>query len=295
MNNEEKYLKAAKEIEEGQKDKRKKCILHYTVFDWVKKNIPEGSRILEIGSGKSSLIFSYLYKVDSVEHDPKYVGKHRNVNYIHAPIREYKKYYWYDLDVLKEKLGKKYDLIIVDGPTSKTGREGFAVNFELFEKYDCPILIDEIDKELERKMLQVFLDSGFEKISEGKKHVIVKRKKENEGKKGNKTKKLTNLKKELVEGLLENNNLVICSLGDVDPPEWLREKGDYHTCIIHSKDNNEKKFKLKDLADYFISEKGTLKHQYKKAFEELPKMKFYKKIVYLKENFDGNSKEVEKS
>ncbi|MCR4335462.1 MAG: hypothetical protein NUV57_02905 [archaeon] len=281
MNNEEKYLNASKEIEEGQKDNRKKCVLHYTVFDWVRKNIPVGSKILEIGSGKSSLIFSYLYKVDSVEHDPRYVGKHKNVNYIHAPIEEYDEYYWYDVNVLKEKLASHYDLIIVDGPTSKTGREGFCINFELFKKFNCPILIDEIDKELEQKMLQVFLDSGFKKIAEGKKHVIVKG-------------KGIKLKKNLVDNLLKNENLVICSLGDVDPPKWLKEKGNYHTCIIHCTDNNEKKFKLKYLADYFISEKGTLKQQYKEAFEELPKMKFYKKIIYLAENEKVSSKELEK-
>ncbi|MFH1391112.1 MAG: hypothetical protein ABIH20_02255 [Candidatus Diapherotrites archaeon] len=288
MNNEEKYIKEVKEIEEAQKDNRKKCVLHYTFFDWVKKNLPAGSKILEIGSGKSSQILSYLYKVDSVEHDTKYVGKYLGVGYIYAPIKEYKGYYWYDIEALKKNLGEKYDLIIVDGPTSKTGREGFCINFELFEKYDCPILIDETNKELERKMLNVFLESGFEIISKGKKHVIIKIKKETELKKG------TKLKKELVDDLLENKNLVIGSIGDKDPPKWLKEKGNYDTCVIHSEDNNEKKFKLKDFADYFISEKGTLEHQYKEAFEEIPKMKFYKNIIYLEENFDGNSKEVEK-
>jgi len=288
MNNEEKYLKASKEIELGQKDNRKKCILHYLVFDWIRKNIPKESKILEIGSGKSSQILSYLYKVDSVEHDTKYAGKYLGVGYIYAPIKEYKGYYWYDLNVLKKNLGEKYDLIIVDGPTSKTGREGFCINFELFEKYDCPILIDETNKELERKMLNVFLKSGFEIISEGKKYAIIKRKKITEGKKE------TKLKKELLDELLENKNLVICSIGDKDPPEWLKEKGNYDTCIIHFGDSNEKKFRLKDFADYFISEKGTLKHQYKEAFQEIPKMKFYKNIIYLKENFDGNSKKVEK-
>ena len=66
MGNKQEFIDFCKELELEQKRGKKKCVLSYKVFEWVLKNIPKGSRILELGSVKSSGAFSLLYKVDSI-------------------------------------------------------------------------------------------------------------------------------------------------------------------------------------------------------------------------------------
>jgi len=271
MGSEEDFVAACKLLEADQKKGLKKCVLSHEVFKWILENVPKGSRILEFGSGKSSQMLSWLYKVDSVEHDKKYLNKHENVNYIFAPIKDYGKYLWYDIDFLKKSLAEEYFLIIVDGPTSKTGREGFAVNYPILDRYNCPILFDETDRKVEGKILNCFLKSGFEKVFEAEDFAIIK------------SNKKIGLKKNLVQGLLKNKNLAVCSIGDVPTPKWLENKGDYDVCLIHDGDSNEAKFRLKAFADFFISEKGSKEHNYKVAFEEMPKMKKYENIIYIED------------
>ena len=281
MDNKQKYCSLVKELKKEQKKGKKKCVLDSSVFEWVLKNIPSNGKILELGSGRSSGIFSLLYKVDSIEHDYKYVGKHPEVNYIYAPIKEYSKYYWYDTKFLKKFLGKKYDLIIVDGPTSKTGREGFVINYSLFKDYACPILIDETDRLVEKKVLNCFLDSGFEKLVEEKKHVILK------------PKKISKLKQSAISTMLKNEKLVICFFGDVSL-NWLNEKRNFDVCLIHSGKNKEKGQKLKPLVDYFITHNDPLIKNYYEAFKKMPKMKVYEKIIFIDDNCKISANELEK-
>jgi len=107
-------------------------------FDFIRKVLPEGKTLLELGSGWASGQFSKFYTVYSIEDNKKWLNRY-NTNYIYAPIKES----WYDPEVLKSKLPKHYDLILVDGPTGGVGRTGFLKYLELFN-IDVPIIFDDV-------------------------------------------------------------------------------------------------------------------------------------------------------
>lgn len=117
------------------------------VFDWILENISEGSTILELGSGPSTVELCKFYNVCSIENNRKWMNKTRS-NYIHAPIVNYNdehgEYQWYDIDILKEKLPKYYDLLIIDGPSANS-RIPFLYNLELFHT-KIPFIVDDTNK-----------------------------------------------------------------------------------------------------------------------------------------------------
>ncbi len=279
MGNKQEFIDFCRKLELEQKKGRKKCVLSYMVFKWVLRSIPEGSRILELGSGKSSGAFSLLYKVDSIEHDQKYLNKNRKVNYIHAPIKEYEKYFWYDTKAIKEKLADYYDLIIVDGPTNRTGREGFAVNYSLFKDYGCPIIIDETDRKVEKEMLGCFLSSGFEKICDEEKHVIIKP-----------PKKSRPLNKKCVEKLLENKAVVVLKVNEVLPA--LEKKRNFDLCIVYCGKSVQTEQTLKKISDYYLSDRQNAWAS-QKVFDRIPKLKKYKSCVILDNSQELSSEELE--
>jgi hypothetical protein len=119
-------------------------------FDWIRKNIPDGSSILEFGSGLLTREFAKYYKMYSVENNIEYLNKY-NSTYIYAPMKDN----WYDVERLKRGLPKRYDLIIVDGPVNvgqKQRRHGFLKNIDLF-KTDIPILFDDLCRKDEHDLL----------------------------------------------------------------------------------------------------------------------------------------------
>lgn len=111
------------------------------LYNWIIKNIPKKSTILELGSGTGSIELAKLYNLYSVEHDKKWLNLTKKSNYIYAPIKNG----WYDIDILKKKLPKEYDLILVDGPPGNIGREGFLKNLKLFNT-NVPIIIDDSNR-----------------------------------------------------------------------------------------------------------------------------------------------------
>lgn len=123
------------------------------IIEWVRENIPKGSTILELGSGKGSTqLLCDEYKMYSIEHMDKWIGKFNSI-YIHAPIKDG----FYDRKVLKKKLPKEYALILVDGPPrkidgKKVGRKGFGENLDLFNT-DCVIIFDDSDRGREKKLI----------------------------------------------------------------------------------------------------------------------------------------------
>ena len=115
----------------------------------VLQNIKPGSTIIELGSGFSTKLFSQYYSIYAVEHDLKWLEhKIDGVNYIHAPLKEYKPFFsdkelWYDVEVLKRELPIDYEAIIVDGPSgSKFSRYGFVHNLDIFKR--CDVLFDDV-------------------------------------------------------------------------------------------------------------------------------------------------------
>ncbi len=97
-------------------------------------------RVLEIGAGKGTEALSKLYEVTAIEHDPIWINLYTGVNYIHAPLVDFKDGYfvtntmWYDRENLQNlpMLGR-FDAIIIDGPPGNVGRGGFSKNIDLFK------------------------------------------------------------------------------------------------------------------------------------------------------------------
>ena len=153
-------------------------------FNYIRKILPEGKTILELGSGYGTEELSKYYKIYSIENDEKWVGKF-NSNYIHAPIQYYNLFNkpmffygqkgWYDPNILKYKLPKIYDLILVDGPNSRRfGRAGFYKYLDLFNT-NVPIIIDDVNRAKERwliKRLSVKLKRGYKILEDGETGVI---------------------------------------------------------------------------------------------------------------------------
>ena len=117
------------------------------LFDHICTILPEGSTILELGSGWASGEFSKHYTVYSIEHDRYWLGKY-DTNYIYAPIKNR----WYDSNVLKKSLPVHYDLILVDGPPELIGREGFYTFLNLFDT-SAIIIFDDIHRKKDRDLM----------------------------------------------------------------------------------------------------------------------------------------------
>lgn len=121
-------------------------------FEYILKHFPDGSTMIELGSGRVTEEFAKHYNVYSIEHNAEWVGKF-NSNYIHAPIKDYGNYQWYDRDKIKKSLPEKYDFILIDGPPKKYGRMGFFDNIDLFNP-NVPMLFDDTHRRSEKKLIK---------------------------------------------------------------------------------------------------------------------------------------------
>ena len=117
-------------------------------FDYIRKILPEGKIILEFGSGWGTGELAKHYKMYSIEHNEGYIGG-RDSTYIHAPIKDG----WYDYDIVKNNLPETYDLIFVDGPTGRIGRDGFYKHLDLFDT-SVPIIIDDVHRDAEKALIE---------------------------------------------------------------------------------------------------------------------------------------------
>ncbi len=118
------------------------------LFDYIQTHLPQGSTILELGSGWASGQLSKNYTVYSIENNPYWLNRFKT-NYIHAPIVNK----WYDVEVIRTSLPDNYDLILVDGPLGRIGREGFIENISLFNTQNKLIIVDDVDRKAEYKLL----------------------------------------------------------------------------------------------------------------------------------------------
>lgn len=114
---------------------------------YIHKILPEGSTILELGSGTGTGELAKYYHMHSIEHAKDWVDRY-NSEYIFAPIKNYDNYKWYDIDYLFNKLPEHYDLILVDGPPGPIGRYGFLHNLSLFN-CNVPIIFDDTQRKAE--------------------------------------------------------------------------------------------------------------------------------------------------
>jgi len=140
-----------------------KWSMNKSTFDLIRKLLPEGKTILELGSGWGTSELSKHYKMYSIEADFSWLDKY-NSTYIYAPVKKYDAEYiappipnntaWHDPEVLKEELPKiKYDLIFIDGPWGNYGRGGFYKHIDLFNT-NVPLIFDDINREPEKILME---------------------------------------------------------------------------------------------------------------------------------------------
>lgn len=141
------------------------------LFNWILENIPKDSTILELGSGRGTRELVKHYNVYSVEHDVKWLNLVPQSHYIHAPLVDG----WYDVEILKEKLPKQYDVLLIDGPPAEK-RIGVLKHLNLF-KTDVPIIVDDSNRKLDRTIVERLIENTNKKtidvISKEKKATIV--------------------------------------------------------------------------------------------------------------------------
>jgi len=112
------------------------------VFDYIRKTIPEGSVIIELGAGHvSTQALSAFYKLYSVEHNPDFANLYEGVNYILTELKDG----WYDVEVLKGLIPANPAMVIIDG----CNRHGILEHMDLF-KCDVYLIHDTYrEKEIE--------------------------------------------------------------------------------------------------------------------------------------------------
>ncbi len=121
-------------------------------YNYIREHFPVGSTMIELGSGRITEEFAKHYTVYSIEHNLEWVGKFHD-HYIHAPIKDYGEYQWYDREAIASKLPQKYDFVLIDGPPKKFGRMGFYHNIDLF-KNDIPLLFDDTHRKTEKNLIE---------------------------------------------------------------------------------------------------------------------------------------------
>ena len=119
----------------------------------ISQLVKEGAVIVELGSGHGTRKLVEKYTVYSIENDEEWVNFCEEANYIHAPITmsDVGKEQWYDASIIEANLPSSYDLILVDGPPGKIGREGLLTNYKLF-RTDVPVIIDDTIRDEEAKI-----------------------------------------------------------------------------------------------------------------------------------------------
>jgi hypothetical protein len=136
-------------------------------FEWIYENLPHGSTILELGSGNGTKELVKYYNVVSIEQNESWVNLVPESKYIYAPLKEYEfsnpHSCWYD-DSCLTQLPTEYDLLIIDGPI-RSNRGNFVHFMEYFKK-DIPYVIDDTNRDADKKMALKVAETLNKKIIE---------------------------------------------------------------------------------------------------------------------------------
>lgn len=118
------------------------------VMQYLVQNVAHSSKILELGSGKSTRELSKFFDVTAIEEDLAVVGVESRARYLHAPVDKG----YYEKSVLRKALeDNEYDAIIIDGPKAFPGfrkrfiRLGFIGLFN-FVRGNPLIVIDDVQR-----------------------------------------------------------------------------------------------------------------------------------------------------
>ncbi len=83
-----------------------------SMFEWLNDNLPQGSKILEFGSGTGTIELTKTFEVTSIEDNEQWMDLAPDSTYIYAPLVND----WYDWQALEILQDKTFDGIIIDGP-----------------------------------------------------------------------------------------------------------------------------------------------------------------------------------
>ncbi|TAN12335.1 MAG: hypothetical protein EPN37_15540 [Chitinophagaceae bacterium] len=129
-----------------------------TTFKFIRENLPEGSRILEFGSGYSTKKLLKHYKVISIEDNPRWAKVYNSKRHkvFHVPITNG----WYNVNMVEIIFKTRYaDLILIDGPIGE-----FRKNLPilLFKDVKCPVIFDDTNRIDDfKKMIEFCNKLGF--------------------------------------------------------------------------------------------------------------------------------------
>ena len=125
---------------------------------WISQKFQNKSAtILEFGCGKGTEARSSCHKITVIEHDIDYIVD--GVECMLASIMEnrfsekYNEKGWYDAKIIEQLRGKKFDLIIIDGPPGAIGRSGILAYPWIFELSPI-ILVDDTHRSSERNLVK---------------------------------------------------------------------------------------------------------------------------------------------
>ena len=140
------------------------------LFNWIIKNIPHDTTILELGSGTGTHELGKIYNTHCIENNKEWVNKFSNLTYHFSPIKEG----WYDRTWL-ENLPTNYSLLIFDGPRGDIGRTKVLENLDLFN-LEVPIIIDDTHREVEKNIAEQLiskLNTSFIEVKEHNKSAYI--------------------------------------------------------------------------------------------------------------------------
>jgi len=144
-----------------------------TQKDWyfIKNYIEElkPKRILEFGSGLSSLLMSEFCEVISYETDPewktKIEAKRTNKNNLHIEL-------WDGINFPEELRTEKYDLCFVDGPKEKLkGGAGRNVSIKIASQVSDYVIVHDAGRDEETKYQRAYLRGVFKLVRKSGNHL----------------------------------------------------------------------------------------------------------------------------
>lgn len=137
---------------------------------WLRSNLPDGSTILEFGSGPATNVLAETYKMISVENNLAFANQYKT-ECIVAPLVDG----WYDLSILEKSVFNRtdYDCILVDGPARTEGsRAKFMEHLHRFNQSAILIIDDIYDQDsLYKSLLEKRKDISY--VHEGNKWAAI--------------------------------------------------------------------------------------------------------------------------
>ena len=129
--------------------------------DWIFNNLPEGSKILEFGSGYGTIKLAEQYEVTSVEDNEEWLYLAQNNTYIYAPlVNDW--YDWQALDILKNDIIPSSNVFCYGQVESRYGSGQFFKDLNTCFKEDSEeVILSKIkNKEAILDSIKDFLGKG---------------------------------------------------------------------------------------------------------------------------------------